>query len=136
MLGIFGYYKYQKNQQLNWKDFQQKRAHKLAMKHLQSAEKLLKENKPSEFYTSIIQSIENYFSYKFKISKSELSKEKILQLLSQHNINDTLKNKYIELINTCEMAKYAPVSSQKPLNEIFNETKDLIIQIENQIKNT
>lgn len=136
MLGIFGYYKYQKNQQLNWKDFQQKRAHKLAMKHLQSAEKLLKENKPSEFYTSIIQSIENYFSYKFKISKSELSKEKILQLLSQHNINDNLKNKYIELINTCEMAKYAPVSSQKPLNEIFNETKDLIIQIENQIKNT
>jgi hypothetical protein len=34
------------------------------------------------------------------------------------------------------MAKYAPVSSQKPLNEIFNETKDLIILIENQIKNT
>lgn len=134
MIVLFGYRKYQQRQTADWASFQQKRAQKIALKHLAFADKMLKENKGSEFYTAIIQALENYLTYKFKLHKADLSKEKIKQIFEQHRIPDDLQTQFFDIINTCEMAKYAPGATQHALSEIYSTTKNLIIQLENQIK--
>ncbi|RME18256.1 MAG: protein BatD [Bacteroidetes bacterium] len=135
MIGIFGFYQYRKNERADISAFLQKRAQKIALKHLHIAEKLLKENKSDEFYTAITQAIENYLTYRFKINKSDISKDKINELFQQHQIPDNLKNQYFEITNTCEMAKYAPVHAEHSLSKIFSDTKNLIIDIEKHLKN-
>lgn len=134
MIALIGFKKYQQKQKDDWAGFQQKRAHKIALKHLALADKMMKENKTSEFYTAIIQALENYLTYKFKIQKAELSKDKIKQIFQQKQIPDDLQNQLFEIINTCEMAKYTPNTSQYRLNEIYSDTKNIIIQLENNIK--
>lgn len=135
MLFIFGFYQYQKNQRSDWSAYQQKTAQKRALKHLAIAEKKLKENNSQEFYTAIIQSLENYTMQRFKINKSQLSKDKVKNTLQQKNIPEHLQNEYFNILNTCEIAKYTPAATENSLLEIFNKTKNLIIQIENHIKN-
>lgn len=134
MIGLFGFYQYQKSERANIVAFQQKRAQKIALKHLQLAEKMLKENKTAEFYTAIIQAIENYASFKFQIPKSELSREKIKQSMMQYQIPTDIQDKYHQIIESCELAKYAPVQSSHSLSDIYNDAKNLIIQIENYVK--
>ncbi|GAB4209887.1 MAG: BatD family protein [Bacteroidia bacterium] len=135
MIGLFGFYQYRKNERADLPAFLQKRAQKIALKHLQTAEKLMKENQSEAFYTAITQAIENYIIYRFKINKSDLSKDKINELFNSHRIPENLKNQYFEIMNTCEMAKYAPVHTDHSLSKIFSDTKNLIIDIEKHIKN-
>lgn len=135
MLGLIGFYQYQKKEKSDWASFQQKRAQKIALKYLHTAEKMIKENKQNEFYTAIIQSLENYLMFKFKINKSELNKTKILEIMNHLPFPDKIKQNYTEIINTCELAKYAPITANNSLSDIFINTKNLIIEIENFTKN-
>ncbi len=132
---LLGFRKYQQNQQSDWATFQQRRAQKIALKHLSVADRMMKENKTSEFYSAIIQAMENYITYKFKLKKIELSKDKIKTLFDEHKIPDNLKNQFFEIINTAELAKYTPVGTGHSLNKIFIDTKNLIIELENHTKN-
>ena len=132
ILAVFGMYQYQKKERANRMLFQQKRALKIAARYLHTAEKMLQQNNTSAFHTALIQAIENYLTAKFKIQKSELSKEKVKKLFIQNNIPEELQNKYLDIINTCEMARYAPVHTNRSLEDIFIETKNLIHQLEEQ----
>lgn len=134
MLAVFGFYQYQRKQQSNWANFQQKRAQKIALKHLQLAEKTLKTGNTIEFYTAIIQALENYFKFKFKLQKSELSREKIKEIFKKYNISDELQKRYFDLMDTCELAKYAPIASQQSPENLFTHTKQLITDFEQNIK--
>lgn len=130
MLAVLGIYQYQRKERADRTVFYQKRAQKIAARYLHTAEKMLQQNNTSSFYTAIIQAIENYLTAKFKIQKSDLSKEKVKELFIQHNIPEELHKKYLDIINTCEMARYAPMHSNHSLNDIFTETKNLIHQLE------
>ena len=134
MLAVFGFYQYQRKQQSNWANFQQKRAQKIALKHLQLAEKTLKTGNTIEFYTAIIQALENYLKFKFKLQKSELSREKIKEIFNKYNISDELQKRYFDLMDTCELAKYAPIASQQSPENLFTHTKQLITDFEQNIK--
>jgi hypothetical protein len=46
---------------------------------------------------------------------------------------DTTKNT-IDTLNTCEYAKYAPSAVTGDLQKVYNDTVELISQIEEQIK--
>lgn len=134
MVAVFGFYQYQKIQRSDWASFQQKRAQKIAFKHLQLAEKTLKTGNTAEFYTAIIQALENYLTSKFKLQKSELSRDKIKEIFKTYNISDELQKRYFDLMDTCELAKYAPIASQQSLENIHSSTQQLITDFERTIK--
>ncbi len=114
----------------------ERKAAKLAKKQLIVAEKHLSTNNKELFFNEILNALHKYIGNKFNLSIVDLSKDKIVEmLLSRHVTNDTAKN-VIETLNTCEYAKYAPSAVTGDLQKVYNDTVELISQIEEQIKKT
>ncbi|MDR2384074.1 MAG: protein BatD, partial [Tannerella sp.] len=111
-----------------------KKANKMAVKRLKMAEKLLKENKEEPFYEETLRALWGYLSDKLNISQSELTKENVSAELSKYGVNEILINEFLDIINTCEFARYAPSKSSGAMDKLFDETVDAIGKMENTIK--
>ena len=51
-----------------------------------------------------------------------------------HAVDDSLIDRYVALLNTCEFARYAPVSSNDELDTVFAEAVAVIEALEGSIK--
>ncbi|MDR0836574.1 MAG: BatD family protein [Tannerella sp.] len=111
-----------------------KKANKTAVKRLKQAEKLLKENKEEPFYEEILRALWGYLSDKLNIPQSELTKENVSVELSKYGVGEVLINEFLDIINTCEYARYAPNKSSGAMDKLFGETVDAIGKMENTIK--
>jgi hypothetical protein len=111
-----------------------KKANKMAVKRLKKAEKLLKENKEGEFYEEVLKALWGYLSDKLNIPQSELTKENVSAELSKYGVDDNLTKEFLDIMNTCEFAIYAPNQSSGAMDKLFGETVDAIGKMENTIK--
>jgi hypothetical protein len=111
-----------------------KKANKMAVKRLKQAEKLLKENKEEPFYEEVLRALWGYLSDKLNIPQSELMKENVSAELTKYGVGEALINEFLEIINTCEFARYAPNRSSGAMDKLFGETVDAIGKMENTIK--
>lgn len=82
---------------------------KLAKKYLSEAKK--NQNNKELFYNSLEKALHNYLKAKLKIETSEMSKEKISEILLQRKANVQATQDFISLLENCELARYAPSSS-------------------------
>ena len=111
------------------------KSNKIAIKRLKNAQKCIKNNDFDMFFEEIEKSIWGYFADKFNIESSNLSKENIDFYFSKNLINDRLKNQFIVLLQDCEFARYAPKSNHnKKMQEILNQSKEIIIEVESNLK--
>jgi len=111
----------------------ERKAAKLAKKQLMSAEKLMNENKKDEFYTEILNALNNYMSHKLNIPVADLSREKINLILLQKQISDNTKSKLMATLDTSEYAKYAPGAVSGDLQQVYKDTVDLVTDLEQQL---
>ena len=112
----------------------ERKAAKLAKKQLIIAEKHLGTNNKELFFNEILNALHKYIGNKFNLSIIDLSKDKISDMLLSRNVSiETTKN-VIETLNTCEYAKYAPSAVTGDLQKVYNDTVELISQIQEQIK--
>lgn len=112
----------------------ERKAAKLAKKQLVLAEKHLLVNEKEKFFNEIINALHKYLGNKFGLSVVDLSKEKIAELLHQKQVSEQTTQLLISTISTCEYAKYAPSAVTDNLSEVYQNTVELISQIEEQIK--
>lgn len=112
----------------------ERKAAKLAKKQLILAEKHMLSNNKELFFNETLNALNKYISDKFSISIADLSKEKISEMLMQKNVQENTIKHLIETLNTCEYAKYAPSSVTENLQQVYNDTIQLISSIENEIK--
>ena len=110
--------------------FKSKRANILAKKYLSEA-KLNLENKDI-FYISLEKALINFFKLKFSIQSSELSKEKIKELLIENKIDNAMVELFLKLIENCEYARYTP-SSTNVIKKDYVNSVQLISEIDKQI---
>ncbi|HEY4327640.1 MAG TPA: BatD family protein [Mucilaginibacter sp.] len=109
-----------------------RRAGKIAAKHLASAQKQLSANNTKGFYEDIFKGLYGYLSDKLNISYANLDRETILSELKARSLKELLINQLVDTLDLCEMARYAPVThiSQQ---EVFEKAKGIINDIENEI---
>jgi hypothetical protein len=112
----------------------ERKAAKLAKKQLAIAEKHMISNNKDLFFTEVLNALNNYIGDKFTLSIVDLSKEKISEMLLSRNVFDATTKNVIETLNTCEYAKYAPSAVTGDLKKVYQDTIELISQIEEQIK--
>ncbi|HRD38245.1 MAG TPA: BatD family protein [Bacteroidia bacterium] len=112
-----------------------RKAAAVAKKQLVNAEKQMKQNNKELFYTEVINAINHYLGNKFNIAVADLSKENIGKELNQRMIKPDLQNKLFDTINVCEMAKYAPGAVSGDLQKVYNDTVELISEMESELKN-
>ena len=111
-----------------------KKANKTAVKRLKQAENLLKENKEEAFYEEVLRALWGYLSDKLNIPQSALTKENVALELDKYGVSEELSGEFLEIINTCEFARYAMNKTSGAMDKLFNETVNAIGKMENTIK--
>ena len=111
-----------------------KKATKVAIKRLKLAEKYLREHNKESFYDEVLRAIWGYFSDKLVIPVAQLSKDNIEAELLNNGISDELANSFMNILDTCEFARYAQVESDAEMDRIYHDTLDAIGLMENRLK--
>jgi len=107
-----------------------KKANKLALKRLKLAQRFLKEEKKDRFYEEVMKATWTYLSDKLSIPVSSLTKENVKSELANHHVDPLVINQFIEILNTCEFARYAPNSGQQEMGNLYTDAIHAISDLE------
>jgi len=108
----------------------QRKADRLAKKYLSEAKKQL--GKTEEFYIALEKALHNYLKAKLRIETSDISKEKITELLANRKVDNSLIDSFIDVFKSCDMARYSPMTVGE-MNEDYEKAKQVITQIDKQL---
>lgn len=132
--GMAAYRRQEHFRQSNVAMLRHKHANKVALKRLELAARFLKEGKDKAFYEETSRAVWGYLSHKLKIPMAELNKQIVQERLQQLQINNTTTQQLSELIDRCEMALYAPVSSNEHRQGAYQEAVQVISSLEDALK--
>jgi hypothetical protein len=106
----------------------------VARKNLRAANVFLKAQKREEFYTEVSRALWGYLSDKFNIPLSDLSMDTVRDILTEKKVSSESIDSFIEVLNKCEFARFAPGESANLMNEIYQDAIEFISRIESELK--
>ena len=109
-----------------------KNARKKLSEKLSIAKSHLEKNEVSQFYNEILVGLNKYVNEKLGIETSKMTKQTIRETLGIKGVGKETTDLFVEVLEQCEMAKYAPLSNQNN-EEIYEKSLDVIEEIESQI---
>jgi hypothetical protein len=107
-----------------------KLSNKLAKKYLSEAQKEIGNKEP--FYIALEKAMHNFLKAKIDIETSEMSKEKISEILLERKANPESISAFINLTENCEFARYAP-STSTAIQQDYDKAVAIISELEKQI---
>ena len=110
-----------------------KKATKIAKKRLQNAYNYLKIKDQSHFYEELSQALWGYISDKLNISRSQLSMDTVRETMTSKNVPEDIVNQFIELLNNCEFARFAPGDPGKKMEDLYHKGLDVITKAEKNL---
>lgn len=122
--------KHNKNQVLT----RNKQATKVANKRLKNAYLYLKNNDQNKFYEELSQALWGYISDKLNIVRSQLSIDTVKEMMLSKNVDESIVDEFIELLNNCEFARFAPGDTNKKMDDLYQNGIELITKSEKHLK--
>lgn len=113
-----------------------RRARKVALKRLATAEKHLQEQNSRAFYDEISKAMLGYVCDKLKIPVSELTKDNVKEKLQSLEVKTERIERFLQIIKTTEMALFAGMDNSAAMNQTYQDTLDLLAGIEENLKNS
>ncbi|MCR5645056.1 MAG: BatD family protein [Bacteroidales bacterium] len=110
-----------------------KKATKVAKGRLKNAYKYLKEQDQNHFYEEMSQALWGYISDKLGIERSVLSMETVKEAMIGKGIDEALSNEFVETLNTCEFARFAPGDAAEKMQGLYDRGMDVIMKVEKTI---
>jgi len=110
-----------------------KKANRVARKRMKKAGKLLKQNRENEFYDEIFKTLWGYVSDKMNIPVSELNRDNVKEKLFMKGVPGDIIEEFINTIDHCEYARFAPGDKEKNMDEVYSMTHDTIVKTEKWI---
>ncbi|KAB1068088.1 protein BatD [Tamlana haliotis] len=108
-----------------------RKANKLVKKYLGHAKKSL--GQKEAFYIALEKALHNYLKAKLHIETSDMSKEKIIDLLKGKQVDEVVITDFISLIERCELARYTPIDIAT-MQEDFEKAGATISLIDKQAR--
>lgn len=116
-------------------DWKNKKANKIALKRLKTAQICINNNDFDDLFEEIEKALWGYFSDKFKVAIADLSKETVSTYFKSSAIKNTIENKFIALLDECEFARFAPESNKNAqMDTVLDKAKNIIIEVETALK--
>lgn len=131
---FFIIYRKQAAENANVAKMRTKKANKVATKRMKLAGKLLSENKKDAFYDEVLKTLWGYISDKLNIPISRLSKDNIEEKLINHGVNEELIKEFLNALNDCEFARFAPGDENQAMDKVYSSSIDVMSKMENSIK--
>ena len=110
------------------------RANKVATKRLKKAARLMKDNKPNEFYDEVLRALWGYVGDKLNMPVERLSRENISQQLEARSVGGETISQFIGALDECEYARYAPGDATGNMNKVYDTAISAIMQIASTMK--
>lgn len=107
------------------------KANKIAKKRLRIAEKFANEGNEEKFYEEMLKALWGYISDKLAIPASKLTRQNVSEQLMAAGVSETVINPLIDVLDTCEMARYTPQKSSDEMSRIYREATSAINGMEN-----
>ncbi len=111
-----------------------RKATRVARKNLRKASDLLKSQQREAFYAEVSRALWGYLSDKFNIPLSDLSMDSVSTRLASKGVGEASISRFIEVLNKCEFARFAPGDSTALMNEVYDDSIKLISMIESELK--
>ena len=126
--------KQKENESNNLGMFKYKYANKIALKRLKTAKIFLDKKETVPFYEEISKAIWLYLSDKLNIPLAQLSKETAMESLAHKDISELQLATINTIIEDCAMALYAPSGAAQQMTNTYNNTVQLIGELEENLK--
>ena len=104
-----------------------RKADRLARKYLSEAKKQLGNHEA--FYVALEKALHNFLKAKLHVETSDISKEKISEILQQKSVDISTINAFLEVLKDCDFARYTPTTSVMMKQE-FEKAKEVITKID------
>ncbi len=104
-----------------------RRANKLARKYLSEAKKQLGNKEP--FYEALERALHNYLKAKLQIETSDISMDKIVEILQKKNVDGRTIDNFKEVMDDCNFARYTPTTNLQMKQE-YNKAKQVITKLD------
>lgn len=108
------------------------KANKEAKKRLKLAKVFMDKKQDDKFYEEILRAVWGYLSDKLGIPVSQLSRDNVAFELSKIGASEELCGKFINVLDDCEMARYATGVAQP--SAVFEQATSAINELENTAK--
>ena len=108
----------------------QRKADRLAKKYLSEANKKL--GQKEAFYEALERALHNYLKAKLSIETSDISRDKIAQILAGKNVEEGTISQFTEVLKDCDFARYTPTTNVEMKQE-YEKAKQVITQLDKQL---
>lgn len=107
-----------------------KKATKVARGRLKNAMKYLNAKDQDNFYVEMSQALWGYISDKLSIERAKLSMDTVNEAMSAKNVPDDLTKQFVDTLNNCEFARFAPGDASKKMDDLYQQGIDVISKAE------
>ena len=107
-----------------------RKADRLARKYLSEAKKQLGNKEP--FYIALEKALHNYLKAKLQIETTDISKEKISEILKERSVDESTIATFVKVLNDSDFARYAP-STNLLMKQEYENAKQVITKIDKQL---
>ncbi|UMB52936.1 BatD family protein [Lutibacter sp. A64] len=107
-----------------------RKADRLAKKYLSEAKKQL--GNQEAFYIALEKALHNFLKAKLQVETSEISKERISEILTDKRIDTPIIKEFIDVLNDCDFARYTPTTNVM-MEQEFEKAKKVITNIDKQL---
>ena len=84
------------------------------------------------FYIALEKALHNFLKAKLQVETSDISQEKIAEILKKKNVEDTTINDFIEVLNDCDFARYTPTTNVM-MEQEYEKAKEVITNIDKHL---
>jgi hypothetical protein len=108
----------------------QRKADRLAKKYLSEAKKQL--GNKEEFYIALEKALHNYLKAKLQIETSDISKDKITEILQSKSIDNNDIKDFINVLDDCDFARFTPITDVM-MHDEYEKAKQVITALDKQL---
>ena len=108
-------------------------ATKRSLKCLKKADEILQKRSDDNFYAAITQALTGFVADTFNLETSDISIEKLKDILAKKGIEPQVVNDYADLLNTCQYAQFAPNTTENNA-EVYKKATEILTSIERGLK--
>ena len=107
-----------------------RKADKVARGRLKNAYLHLKAKDQEKFYVEMSQALWGYIADKLGIERSKLSMDTVSETMKGKNVPDELTQQFVDTLNNCEFARFAPGSAEEKMDDLYQRGIDVISKAE------
>ena len=107
-----------------------RKADKVARGRLKSAYSYLKSKDQDKFYIEMSQALWGYIADKLGLERSKLSMDTVSETMKAKNVPDELTQQFIDTLNSCEFARFAPGSAEEKMDDLYQKGIEVISKAE------